>query len=270
VLVERQQVAVAPDVLDDPLVLARQRPQVELVVRVGQEAHVEGEVGVARGAVLVAEGVEGHRQAPGRVRDEHLGGELAAQHGGAQAGRVDAELGAVAQALEQRALGGNPGGHAARRRERVAPARLLVTRQQRLLVGLEEQHTAAQPQRREVVEHRGQRLEEVAAAHVGDDGGALDLRSLVHEELDERADHLRRQVVHAEVAGVLEDVHGGRLAGAGVARDDDEVLQPRVGEDAGRPGGGALARGALGGGHVREGSRPPGRCRHPLVRLRCA
>ena len=36
----------------------------------------------------------------------------------------------------------------------------------------------------------------------------------MHEQLDELADHLRRQVVDAEVAGVLEDVHRRRLAGA--------------------------------------------------------
>jgi hypothetical protein len=77
----------------------------------------------------------------------------------------------------------------------------------------------------EVLEHRAQRLEVVAAAHVGDDGRALDLRALVDEQLDQRADHLGRQVVDAEVPGVLEDVHGRRLAGARVARDDDEVLE---------------------------------------------
>src|SRR6476646_7353705 len=40
VLVERAQLAVAADVVDDPLVVAGQRAQVGLVVRVGQEAHV--------------------------------------------------------------------------------------------------------------------------------------------------------------------------------------------------------------------------------------
>ena len=54
-LVELLQAAVAPDVLDDPRVEPGERAQVGLVVRVGQEAHVEREVGVARRAVLVAE-----------------------------------------------------------------------------------------------------------------------------------------------------------------------------------------------------------------------
>ena len=52
----------------------------------------------------------------------------------------------------------------------------------------------------------------------------LDLGPLVLEQLRELADHLRRQVVHAEVAGVLEAGHGLRLAGAREAGDDDEVF----------------------------------------------
>src|SRR5215210_2008998 len=61
-LVELDQPAVAADVVDDPLVEPRQRPQVGLVVRVREEAHVDREVGVARRAVLVAEGGEGDRE----------------------------------------------------------------------------------------------------------------------------------------------------------------------------------------------------------------
>ena len=76
----------------------------------------------------------------------------------------------------------------------------------------------------EVAEHGLERLEVVAAADVGDDGRPLDLGAVVDEQLDERADHPRREVVDAEVAAVLEDVHRRRLAGAGEARDHDEVL----------------------------------------------
>ncbi len=148
--------------------------------------------------------------------------------GGGHAGRVDHEVGALAQRREHRALGGHAGGDAAVGRERMAPARLLVAVDQRLLGGLEEQHVVIQPERVEIVDDGLQRLEVDAAAHVGDDGGALDLGALVHEQLDQRADHLRRQVVDAEVAGVLEHVHRRRLAGAGEAGDDDEVLQPRL------------------------------------------
>jgi hypothetical protein len=73
VVVELLQVAVAPDVLDHPRVLAGQRLEVRDVVRVRQEPDVEGEVGVARRAVLVAEGLERHRElAVGLARQELL------------------------------------------------------------------------------------------------------------------------------------------------------------------------------------------------------
>src|SRR4051812_19498039 len=63
VVVELLEAAVAADVVDDPLIEPRERAQVGLVVRVGEEAHVEREVGVARRAVLVAERRERDRQA---------------------------------------------------------------------------------------------------------------------------------------------------------------------------------------------------------------
>ena len=121
-----------------------------------------------------------------------------------------------------------PAADAALGRERVAAAGLLVAGHQRLLGGLEEQHAVVQAQRVQVVDDRPQRLEVDAAAHVGDDRRALDLGALVHEQLDQRADHLRRQVVDAEVARVLEHVHRRRLAGAGEAGDHHQVLEARL------------------------------------------
>ena len=78
------------------------------------------------------------------------------------------------------------------------------------------------------MQHLDDALEELTAAHVAADGGAGHLRPLVVEQLDEPADHLRRQVVHAEVAGVLEHLHRRGLAGAGDAGDDDEILERRT------------------------------------------
>ena len=66
-------------------------------------------------------------------------------------------------------------------------------------------------------------VEVLAAAHVGDDRGALDAAALVAEELAEAADHPRRQVVDAEVAAVLEGGDRLRLAGPRVAGDHDQV-----------------------------------------------
>ena len=66
----------------------------------------------------------------------------------------------------------------------------------------------------EVLEHLDEALEVAAAARVGGHGRVLDLAALVAEQVGQRADHLGRQVVDAEVAGVLEGRHRLRLAGA--------------------------------------------------------
>ncbi len=253
----------------DALVVAGELAQVVLVVRVGQEAHVEGEILLARRAVLEAEAHERERQAPDVLARQQLVGDAAAQHRGGHAGRVDHEVRARAQRLEQRALGGHAGGDAALGRERMAAAGLLVARGERLLGGLQEQHVVGDAERLQVLDHRCERLEVDASAHVGDNGGALDLGALVHEQLDQRADHLGRQIVDAEVAGVLEHVHRRGLAGAREARDDDEVLQTRHdGRSARRtgrhgPGGGHLQPivAACAGGKAESRQTQPARCR---------
>ena len=92
---------------DDPRVLAGQRAQLGLVVRVGQEAHVEEQVGVARRAVLEAEALEGDGQPARGAGRQHLVGELAPQHRRGQAGGVDDHVGAGPQRREHLALAGD-------------------------------------------------------------------------------------------------------------------------------------------------------------------
>src|SRR5947208_547554 len=113
--------------------------------------------------------------------------------------------------------------HAAARRQRVTAAGLLVSRQQRLLIGLQEKHPVCDPACAQIVEHLRQSLEVGPAAHVGDDCRPHHLRAFVPEQLDQRPDHLRRQVVHTEVALILERRHGRRLAGSREAGDDHQV-----------------------------------------------
>src|SRR5262249_46623153 len=79
------------------------------------------------------------------------------------------------------------------------------------------------PARLQLVEHRQQVLEVLAASHVGDHGRPLDAAPLVLEQLAERADHPRRQVVDAEVAAVLEGGDRLRLARARVTRDHHQL-----------------------------------------------
>src|SRR3954447_17256173 len=214
VAVELLQPAVAAHVLDDRRVEAGQRAQVGLVVRVGQEADVEREVGVARRPVLVPERGERDRQPPRRGGREQLVGDLAAERGGRQARRVDHDVGALLDRGQQLLLGPDAVDHAAVRGERMPPPRLLVALDEVLLVGGEEDDAVHHAGRGQLVDHARERGQILAAARVAHDRRELDLGALVHEQLRERADHLRRQVVDAEVAGVLEHVHRRRLARA--------------------------------------------------------
>src|SRR3954454_15375270 len=155
---------------------------------------------------------------------QHLVHDHLAQPRGRQVARVDGDVGAILQRLEQQALLRDRARHLAAARERMPPARLLVAVEQHVLARLEEEQAVRSARRREVLEHLRQSLEVGAAAHVAHDRRALDLAALVGEQLGQRGDHLGRQVVDAEVAGVLEARHRLGLARAGEARDHHEVV----------------------------------------------
>ncbi len=105
---------------------------------------------------------------------EQLLGDPAPQFGPGQVGGVDDDVGALAQRRQQLALGADAVDDPPFRRQRVAAAGLLVAVEQGLLVGLEEEQLRLRPVAFEVVEHRQQVVEVLAAAHVGDDRRALD------------------------------------------------------------------------------------------------
>jgi hypothetical protein len=219
---------VAGDVLHHPLIVAGELAQVVLVVGVGQEAHIEGEVLLAGRAVLEAEAHEREREPPGVLARQQLSRDTRAEHRGGHAGRVDHEVRTSAQRLQHLALGGHTVGDRAMRGERVAPTGLLVARGERLLRRLQEQHVMCDAKRLQVVHHRCKRLKIDTPPHVGDNRGPLHLGTLVHEQLHERADHLGREVVDAKVPRVLEHVHRGGLPGAREASDHDKILQTRL------------------------------------------
>ena len=194
-----------------------------------QEAHVESEVLLARGPVLEAEAHERERQAPGGA------GAAAARRRCSQRS-IAADMPVVSITRSARERSGS-----SRARSEATPAATLPWGASGMaaagLLIARGRASARRPPRTARGESMPsasrssitavQRLEVNAAAHVGDNGGALDLGALVNEQLDQRADHLRGEIVHAEVAGVLEHVHRRGLAGARIARDDNEVLQTR-------------------------------------------
>ena len=181
-------------------------------MRVGQEAHVEEQVGVDGDAVLVAERDDGEDDVgAARVLDQVLV-EARLELVDGDVARVDDEVGALAQAGEALALLADAVDDAAAGRQRVAAARLLEAAHQRLVGGLEEHERVLDAALVQLVEQLLQAPEVLAAADVADDGDAVDLAALAAEQVDERGHQLRRQVVHAEPAGVLERVHGLGLA----------------------------------------------------------
>ena len=135
--------------------------------------------------MLEAEAHECERQAPGSLTRQQLVGDARAQHCGRHAGRVDHEIRTRAQRLEQGSLGSHTGGNTALRRQGMTAASLLVASGKRLLAGLQEQHVMGDAKRLQVLDHGCERLEIDTSAHVGDNGGALDLGTLVHEQLDQ-------------------------------------------------------------------------------------
>ncbi len=202
---------------------ARERPQAQVVVRVGQEAHVEEQVGVDGDAVLVAERHHGeHDVGAPRVVDEVLVEARLELVDRGVAG-VDHQVGALAQAGEQPPLLADAVDDAAAGGQRVPATGLLETPDKSLVGRLEEDERVLDAALVQLVEQVFELAEVLAAAHVADDGHAVDLAARAAKEVDERRHELRREVVDAEPAGVFERVHGLRLAGPRQARDDDEL-----------------------------------------------
>jgi hypothetical protein len=143
---------------------------------------------------------------------------------GRQVARVDRHVGALLERREQLALAADGRLDRAAVGERVAAACLLEAVDEHVLGRLEVQQPVRDTAAVEVVHHSRQAVEEAATAHVRGHRGPLDLAALVAEEVGKRADHPGRQVVDAEVTGVLEGGHRLRLAGAGEAGDEHEVL----------------------------------------------
>ena len=148
-----------------------------------EEADVEEQVGVARRTVLEAEALDRDGELAGHPCRQEGVRELAAEHRRRQTGRLDHDVGALTDRGEQRPLARDPVEHAAGGRQRVAAAGLLIAGQERLLVGLEEQHAGVDAGALELADDLDEAGEVAAPARVGDDGRPLHLRPLVHEQL---------------------------------------------------------------------------------------
>ena len=220
----------ALEVFDDRRIAAGERGEARLPVGIGQAAHVEHEVGVARHAVPVREGLEQDRHAAFAAAADALADELAQLvHRGARG--VDDQVGGVGDRLQQLAL------LAQRLRQaepfaaqRMPPARLAIALEQRFLVGAQEQHLAVHAallELRDQSRHRGD-LGGAVAGIDADGGVAVGRLVRAHRVRDEHRQQPGRNVVDAVVVQVFEHVQRHALAGAGQTADDDEAHAKRI------------------------------------------
>ncbi len=191
------------------------------VVRIRQKAHVEDQIGVERDPVFESERDDGNAQ-PARVGPGERRADPFLQLPERHARGIPHRARAVAQRGERGALRDDRVGESdAVVAERMAPARLAVAADQRLVVGVEEQHLRPQTVRHELVE-RGERVAVRSDVRTSIASAARVNPGLVGER-DETAREDRRRIVEAAEPEILEGFHCLTLARARQARYDDET-----------------------------------------------
>ena len=206
-----------------------QAPEPGHEVRIGQETHVEHEIGVDGDAVLEAEGQEGDPHAgpdlAGSVHaDQHVA-ELV--HG--QRGSVDHAIGDLPEVGQRFALGPDGVVHLPVPGQGVAAARLVVATQKRLVTRLDEQDLDLMPSRSELPQGVQQVGQVLPLPHVDAQGHPVGGLDGAGHQVGEGRQQRGGQVVHAEVAHVLEALDRKALAGPAHPRDHDEG--DRLGHD---------------------------------------
>src|SRR5258706_5499134 len=205
-------------VVDDRRFAAGERPQLRVIVRVGQHAAVEHPVRIQRNAVSIGEGLEeqGERRA---VEAEEIADPVL-QHARLQLARVDAAA-ERRDALEEAPLTLDRLGEGlALAREGVSPAGLGKAPEERRLARLEVEHAAVDAARAQLLDVLRQRRQR-CAARIDADGGLV--MSGFGEEIHRFHQEIGRQVVDAVVAAVFQDFQRDALAGAGESADEHQL-----------------------------------------------
>ncbi len=190
-------------------------------MRVRQATHVEDQVGVERQAVLEAEGLEQQGQAVGLVlqRDEVL--DHRTQGIRPQVAGVDAMAESLQGGQRRALLGDRLGQRLVAGGERMAAARFGKALDQHVVARIEEDAANIDPVRRELLQLGRQGRDAAAAAHVDRHRDAR--LPLAQQVARQPGQQCRRQVVDAEVAGILQHVQRDGFSGTRQAADEHEL-----------------------------------------------
>src|SRR5262249_19160482 len=120
-------------------------------------------------------------------------------------------------------LRANPVDDIALARERVTAPTLVIAAHEDLVGRLQEQDLGRVPGGAKPTEDLEQGLEVLALAHVHPEGDVADVAAGLRAELRERRDQGGGEIVHAEVAEVLEALDREALPRAGEPGDDHEA-----------------------------------------------
>ncbi len=210
----------AEHVVAHRLVGAAESAQLRDPIRVGQEADVHHEVGVLRGAVLEAEGLERDVLAVVRHRAEgRLDGAAQVVH--RQAGGVDDDVGEFLDPVGDLALALQAQLEGVLALQRVGAPHAVEAADEHVVAGVHEQHGGAQPLLRELPQRRPEVAAEEAGADVEDEGDLLHRRILPEAQLQEIDDELRGKVLDHEEPLVLQHLRRRTEPSAGHAGDED-------------------------------------------------
>ena len=210
------------DVLGDRGVRAGPVAQLLDEERVWQEPAVDGEVGVARQAVLVAEGHErdGHAAARDAIDEvAERGTELV--HG--EPTRVDDAIRDLTQRSQLLALTADAVSQAAALGRGMRPPRLAEAPHQHVVARFEVHHLDVDAALPELPAHARELGEQAPLAHVDAECHARHLLARALPELDEAGDQRDGEIIDAVEAEVLEAPDRGALAGAREPRHDDDA-----------------------------------------------
>ena len=204
---------------DDRRVLAGQRRQRGLVMRVGQAAHIEHEIGIQRHAVLEAERLEQQRELRRIDGDQVL--DPATQRRGRQVAGVESKAEFAGLGQQVAFVVDGLGERARVARKRMPAARFREPLDQRVDLGVEVEKAHIPPGATRMRDG----LRESGQARPG-----LDVERHRHAVLaagGEMRDRLRqqrgRQVVDRVIAGILERGQRHALARSGNAADEQQI-----------------------------------------------